>query len=146
VKKWLLLAVGIAALTVIGLRLHAAHLPHQVQGTVVVSYLDETAIDGRSIGASCQDYNLTAVSPGTQVAVTDEDGKTLAVSRLGPGRVVSSTGSFVSCGYQFSAVVPESHFYAFQVGNGNKVTFSKDQLERQSWTAGVAINDLSGIG
>jgi hypothetical protein len=109
----------------------AAAKPLQVSGTVAL--VGQHVDFGRpTSGNECVGKgDFSDVKGGAQVRITDETGKTLAVTRLGMGIADTSTSDLASgsCDFTFGASVPSGHSsYTIQVINHGNQTFTEKQM------------------
>lgn len=74
------------------------------------------------------------ISDGTEVLITDEDGKVVGSSELSNGR--STTGG---CVWDFSSAVGNAEFYSVEVGRRGKVTWSKAELSGLDWEISLQL-------
>lgn len=78
------------------------------------------------------------ISSGAQVRVTDQEGKTLAVSELGSGR--SKTG--FDCTFSFTIDdVPKAEFYEVEVTHRGKLSYSHEEMEKRDWAVEVSLGN-----
>lgn len=96
-----------------------------VTGTLTLT--DDKAI--WSLGMDCQgSRGFDDIREGAQVIVTDADGKTVAVSRLGRGTASTST----SCVFpvEIKGVPGGSDFYGITVSHRRGLTYSADEIRQ----------------
>ena len=120
------LAVGAALL-------RAQRSDHRVTGTMT---LFNSGFITRADGQGCEGTSgYNDIDEGTQVTVTDGDGKTLGVGKLGIGK--SENGS---CIFDFSVPnVPEAGFYKIEVAHRGELSYSKQELASKDWRVEVAL-------
>jgi hypothetical protein len=95
-----------------------------VRGRFVLADRDGfTAVDG---GHCAGNGGYSDISTGTQIVVTDDAGRTVAVGKLGEGNWINSY-----CELPFAVDVPAgSGFYGIEVSHRGRVQYSADQLSR----------------
>lgn len=76
------------------------------------------------------------IHDGTEVLITDEDGKVVGSSQLTNGR--STVGG---CVWDFSSAVGNAEFYSVEVGRRGKVTWSRSELASLDWEISLQLGD-----
>ena len=84
--------------------------------------------DDAPFGCAAGPYR-SGVYPGAQVVVRDESGAIIAYTEL---RFSDRSGPTV-CAFDFTVTVPEAAFYSFELGNGDTVVRSQQDLELWNW-------------
>lgn len=84
--------------------------------------------DDAPFGCAAGPYQ-TGIYPGAQVVVRDDAG---AIIGYGTLSYSERSGSTV-CAFDFAVTVPEAGFYTFELGNGDRVVRSFEELELWSW-------------
>lgn len=101
--------------------------------------LSLTTANDLSAGDSCQGTGgYSDITPGTQVVVEDDTGKTLATSAFGPG-----TYDGTSCVFQFTFTdVPKAAFYRVQQnGNRGVLQYSYAEMVSNNWSVHLTLGN-----
>ena len=115
-------------------------------GTVVVKFIDE------AYDTSCANAQSNkGLYEGDTVNVTGDHGSQIARGVLGSGSGGSATvnGSKVStCTFTATITVPSNQqTYSFRDNPaGNSIAFTRSQLERDGWVAGITTGNTGGTG
>jgi len=103
-------------------------------------------IDGtRRSGQPCQaaDVGYPEIGPGTMVTVWDNAGAVLGTSTLGPGTLKVDVLRTQHCVHHFALRVPDAAAYRIEVDARGTVEFTRPDLERTGWKAGLSIGNLA---
>jgi hypothetical protein len=100
---------------------------------------DVEAADRAVVGTDCsRGYPTTGyddIRSGAPVTVSNENGTTIAVGTLGPGRVSKS----LRCVFIFSVSVPKAKFYRFEVSHRGQVQKSFDEMKADGWIVSLTL-------
>jgi hypothetical protein len=150
VRRWCLtlalavLAVPLAACSRDGEP--AAPPRHRMEGTFIV----HGVFPKRNFGAPCTgaDAGFPDVAAGTVVRVKDGTGTTVGAAALEGGtlRKGKLRGRDDDCVFTFSLTVPERDDYRIGVGRGAGARFTRSDLERSNWKAGVTVGAYTMFG
>jgi hypothetical protein len=115
----------------------AAAATHTLDGAVI---LQQSFGD---TGAPCRgDDPYANVKPGAKVVVIGSNGRSIATTKLGKGVFTKAlAGSpFVNCRLEFSAMVPDSSIYAFEVAGHRSKRLTKAALADNKWRMSVTLS------
>jgi hypothetical protein len=151
-------ALVLVGATVVGASALSGPSTQLLKGSVIVT--DSDGFDGGKSNCSGTG-GYSDLDSGAQVTIKNGDGKMLASTELGPGRgetwtevfaakgltMPSGSSSFASdlyrCILPFETKVPKGEkFYSITVGSSGRrgtVSFTKEELAKNGWTADVTI-------
>lgn len=105
-----------------------------VTGSITVRDTDQAY----STGASCStDGGYDDVRIGTDVVVKDGQGAIIGVGSLEEGEADNA----FDCRFDFSLEVKDSEFYSFEIGDRGELSYSRADLEAQSWNVAFSLGD-----
>ena len=132
--------LAIAAITVV-LLAGGAYL---VLGTgsekhTVTGDMNLTADNNLTAGSSCTGTGgYSDITPGTQVIIEDDTGKTLATSAFGPG---TFDGQACVFNFTFNDVTKSAFYRVHQSGNRGVLQFSYQEMIDRDWSVHLTLGD-----
>jgi hypothetical protein len=92
------------------------------------------------------------INEGADVTVRNQSGETIALGSLGPGQLQEAFpggsdrdkyGAFgLACVFSFEVgEVPDAEFYSVEVSHRGETSYSRDDMEANSWTVELSLGD-----
>lgn len=107
-----------------------------INGELVLAYSDSSI--AVTAGEACVGRGGYAdLNSEADVVIKNEDGKIIATSKLGQGKIEQG-----ACRFTFAVEgVPEASFYSVEVSHRGELTYSRDELEEDGWSVALNIGD-----
>ena len=140
-----LLTVALAALASGCDRAPPPPAGHDLSGEYTVHGLFPAPGGVRRTGQPCRaaDVGYPEIGPGTAVTVRNAAGGVLGTATLGPGTLRVDVLRTQHCVHRFALTVPDAQAYRIEVDARGVVEFTRADLERSGWRAGLSIGNLA---
>lgn len=123
---------------------------HTIEGTMTISGARGVIEMGRDAGDgdACEGragYAYGDLGAGAQVTVRNGSGVTLALGRLGMGKLSGVIGTSITpagagtCTMPFEIEVPGSDFYEIEVSHRGGLQYSEAEMEQMDWTVSLSL-------
>jgi hypothetical protein len=118
---------------------------HGLSGEYTVHGLFPAPGGVRRSGQPCRaaDVGYPEIGQGTAVTVRDAAGGVLGTATLGPGTLRVDALRTQHCVHRFALTVPDAQAYRIEVDARGVVEFTRADLERTGWRAGLSIGNLA---